>query len=305
MYTRPVGRNLNRHGFSHHCYADDTQAYTILQAQNDWEDVAASIGRCMKEYETWMAFNKLKLNQNKFEFIVFHTRNSHFSRADFSLTLKSGIFLPSSEVRNLGVILDERLSMEKHVNAVARSCHYHLRSIGKIRRFLDDAACQSLLSTLVLSRLDYANSLLFGTMQKFIHKLQLVQNSAARMLERSRRHEHISPVLFKLHWLPVSYRIRYKMCLMCFKSLQRRAPGYLTNEIQVYRPDRDLRSENQNRLAPGTIARTRHGERCLSNAMAKEWNTLPPDVRNEESIYIFKKKLKTLLFRQAYATFLQ
>ena len=304
MYTNPVGGILTRHGFSHHCYADDTQAYTVLKSQQNWSETAAKISDCMKEYERWMACNKLKLNQNKFEFIIFHTCHSNFSRADFSLTLESGLFLPSSEVKNLGVILDERLTMEKHVNAVCRGCHYNLRSIGRIRRYLDDKACQSLVSSLVLSRLDYANSLLYGTLQKFLYKLQLVQNSAARMLEGSRRRDHISPVLYKLHWLPVSYRIRFKLLLICFKSLQGLAPAYLQSSIQVHQPRRELRSENEIRVAQTTIARTRsHGDQCITNAMASEWNGLPLDVRSETTCYGFKKKLKTFLFQQAYATF--
>ena len=259
----------------------------------------------MREYETWMAFNKLKLNQNKFEFIVFHSRHSPFSRADFSLTLESGIFLPSTEVKNLGVILDECLTMEKHVNAVSRACRYHIRSIGKIRRFLDETACQSLISALVLSRLDYANSLLYGTPQKILQKLQLVQNSAARMLEGCRRRDHMTPILYKRHWLPVCYRIRFKLLLICHKSLQGNAPEYLTSAVTLYQPPRELRSETGRRVATGTIARTRtHGDRCLVNAMAKEWNALPQEIQDENTCYAFKKKLKTFLFQQAYAMYI-
>ena len=172
----------------------------------------------MLKYEEWMAQNKLKLNPEKFEFIVFHKRSEQVVRSNYKLQLQLGTFEPAAQVRNLGVILDETLSMEAHVNSVTRSCRHQLRSIGKIRQHLTKEACQTLISALVLSRLDYANSLLANLPKSTIHKLQLVQNAAARMLTGAQYRDNITPIRKTLHWLPITHRIQYKLLVLCFKA---------------------------------------------------------------------------------------
>ena len=90
----------------------------------------------------------------------------------------------------------------------------YLRSIAQIRHFLDADAAKTLIHALVTSRIDYANSLLIGVNKSFMHRLQLVQNSAARLITRTAFRNHITPILFQLHWLPVEYRVRFKVLVL-------------------------------------------------------------------------------------------
>ena len=87
--------------------------------------------------------------------------------------------------------------------------HTHLRNISKIRHVLSQKDAKKLVHAFVTSRLDYCNSLLSGSSSKSLETLQLVQNSAARVLTRTRKRDHISPVLASLHWLPVKSRITF------------------------------------------------------------------------------------------------
>ena len=102
--------------------------------------------------------------------------------------------------------------------------------------------------SLVTSRLDYGNALLFEVNSGLINKLQRVQNTAARLITRTKKHNHITPVLVSLHWIPVQYRIQYKLLLYTFKALNGLAPIYLEELINIYQPTRSLRSENEMRL---------------------------------------------------------
>ena len=131
-------------------------------------------------------------------------------------------------------------------------------------------------------------------------KLQRVQNTAARLITRTRKSDHITPVLMELHWLPVEFRSQYKLLLYVFKALNNLAPVYLKELIKPYKPARSLRSESASLLqVPSTRTKT-YGERRFDKVAASLWNSLPVHLRVARSIAIFKKGLKTHLFRQAF-----
>ena len=121
------------------------------------------------------------------------------------------------------------MSMTKHVKIKCRAACAQLYNIIKIRRYLDSQSAEILILALVRSHLDYCNSLLAGLPKYLTRKLQLVQNTAARVLSGTTRYEHITPVLRHLHWLPIEFRIKYKICLLTFKAmLGLDHPTYLT-----------------------------------------------------------------------------
>ena len=117
----------------------------------------------------------------------------------------------------------------------------HIRNINKMKCFLSADNLKTAVNALVFSRLDYCNALYSG-LQNLIHRLQLVQNTAARLITGTRKFEHITPVLAALHWLPVSFRIQFKILLVTFKALNGLAPSYLSEIVKTYEPSRILRS---------------------------------------------------------------
>ena len=123
--------------------------------------------------------------------------------------------------------MDSGLTMAKHVNAISKSCFYHIRNIGKVRQYITNDACKNLVQALVTSRLDYGSALLQGLPQVLIERLQRIQNCAAHLITRSRMSEHITPVLRELHWLPVKYRLRFKVNTLTYKVLNGLAPAYI------------------------------------------------------------------------------
>ena len=145
---------------------------------------------------------------DKTEFILFGS--SHYIKLHSSdhLTVGHSSVMASSSVRNLGVHMDSTLSMNNHVSHLCKTLIFQLRNISHIRRrYLDIDSCNHIVRALVISRLDYGNSLLTGTTETNINKLQRIQNRAVRLICGLKRRDHVSPYRAELHWLPVKERI--------------------------------------------------------------------------------------------------
>ncbi len=128
------------------------------------------------------------------------------------------------------------LSFLSHINSLSKLEFFHLRQIVQLRPFISINDAETLIQAFVSSRLDYCNALFTGLPATSIARLQYIQNSAARILTRTKRSAHITPILADLHWLSVAYRIKFKMILLIFKALTGLAPYYLWNLLLPYSP---------------------------------------------------------------------
>ena len=200
-------------------------------------------------------------------------------------------------VKNLGVVFDRHLSNQEQIRQVCQSSFLHLRNFWKIRKFLTIEATQVLVHAFITSRIDYCNSLLFGSPKHLIKKLQCVQNSAARLISLTRKFDHITPILIDLHWLPVHYRIVYKILLLVFKVLNEMAPFYLSSLIQYRSATHSLRSISNNLLKEPRSRLKTYGDCSFYVAAPRLWNKLPSFIRDSITLTSFKTKLKTHLFR--------
>ena len=115
------------------------------------------------------------------------------------------------EARNLGVIFDKHLTMSGHVKNLCRTASLAIRNIGRIRKYLDQPITERLVHAFVSSTFDYCNSVLYGLPARQLRKLQRPQNSAARLVTKAKRRDHITPVLRQWHWLPINQRIVFKV----------------------------------------------------------------------------------------------
>ena len=226
--SSPIGNIIRRHGLNYHLYADDTQLY--LSFKSTPAEQAGSISRievCVSEIDSWMVSNKLKLNRGKTELLVLSARHRPPPSIEY-IDVSGERIKPTSSARNIGVIFDEHMSLDKHVTNICKACFFHLRNISKTRDCLSQADTGKLVHAFITSKLDSANSLLYGLPTFLIDRLQNVQNAAARIMTHTKKYDHIKPVLKQLHWLPVNKRINYKILLLTYKALNGQAPSYIT-----------------------------------------------------------------------------
>ena len=204
------------------------------------------IERCIQDVQQWMVVNKLKLNGDKSELLVLTARHRPPPPLD-SILIGADIIEASKSAKNIGVWLDNVLSMDVQINNICKTAFFHLRNIAKIRKFLSYRQCEVLIHAWIMLgfmlgfKLDYCNALLSGLQKSQVKRLQYVQNSAARLLTSTGRYEHVTPVLRSLHWLPVSARIDFKILLLVFKVLNGLGPLYLCELLEPYIPNRNLR----------------------------------------------------------------
>ena len=303
IYIIPLAQLIRSYGLNNHGYADDTQLCLSFKKTSDNAIVKREIlnlEKCLCDISVWMSQNKLKLNNDKTEIILFGSKK-HLAELNIKSLSVAGtdVSVASEPVRNLGAMFDSQLIMAPHVKSVVKKSSFHLRNIGKARRVLTEDATKTVMQSLVMSRLDYCNALLIGIQQDLIAKLQRLQNSAARIVSRTRKYEHITPVLIKLHWLPIKFRIQFKVLLLVYKALNGLAPKYIKELLVPYKPRRHLRSEAKGLLdEPRT--RLKFGDRAFSISAPRLWNALPQHLKDSTSCQAFKKCLKTHLFRLAH-----
>ena len=181
-----------------------TIRHSLWLSPSDSTDGIRRLEECLIELHAWFLSNGLALIPDKTEAIILDTHRrlqaldivSHINVAGVQVEL-------SGEVKLLGVVLDKRLTLDSHVKAMSKAIYYHIRAFRHIRHALNVDTAKSVACALLGSRLDYANSVLFGTSAKNLTKLHRLQNSVARVVMRSDRRSQTLPILKQLHWLPV------------------------------------------------------------------------------------------------------
>jgi hypothetical protein len=300
-YAGPIYDIATRHGLKAHLYADDTQIYIHFDLSMDSaEDARARLEACIADIRMWMRQNKLMLNEDKTELLIITpSRLSHKVTMD-SIKIGDCTVKASANARNLGAIFDHKMTLHPHVNSLVKSCNWQLRKIGFLRKYLTTEAAEKAIHAFISSRLDNGNSLLYGLPDYQLERLQRIQNTAARILTRTAKYSHITPILKDLHWLPVPKRIIFKILTLTFRCLNGNAPTYLSDLLEPHTTARHLRSTNKSLLKVPKSNKKTYGDRAFANAAPRLWNSLPRTLRQCSTLSSFKSDLKTHLYRQSY-----
>ena len=174
----------------------------------------------------------LKLNDNKTELmLVTSKRAKHLHNLPTSITIGNAQIPFKQSVKNLGFTLDRYLTMNAHVSNTAQTYYIELRRLASIRRFRTSTATATLISAFLLSRIDYCNSLLFGSTHDVTSHLQRIQNYATRVIQRLPKSSNITTHLKSLYWLPVKVSSTYKIACLWYHCHSSTAPSYVADML--------------------------------------------------------------------------
>ena len=305
-YISPISNIIQQQNMSFHHYADDTQLFHSIKP-NDLNHNTSIISNCFKSILSWFLQNNLQLNPTKTELIMLGTTHqlSLLSNAT-SIFLNDTPISFQKTMKTLGVILDQKLTFSSQISSIIQSCNHHLRAISHIRQFLTLDLAATLSRCLVLSRLDYCNSLLFGISNLEISRLQRVMNRAARItlnIPSYQHHLNHSSIdnLRTLHWLPLPHRINFKIAIITYKIKSTSSPPYLNNLIASKIPSRNTRSSKAPLLMQ-QLTTNNISTRAFRHTAPTVWNSLPAEIRNMKTLASFKSNLKTYYFNIAFNT---
>ena len=301
-YPYPLSGVFLKHDIRYHVYADDTQLYVDFP-RGDSASAVDRIRRCVIDVKAWLASRCLLLNEAKTEAILFAAPNNRIPQPPpLCFDVCGYNIIASSNIRDLGVQLDSTMAMAAHVSRTCRTAYAQLRSISRIRSSLPISARKTLVHALVTSKLDFGNATLCGIAGTLLHRLEMVQRAAARVVLGLRRRDHhsMTAALQRLHWLPVAYRIRFKLIKLMHAAIHANTPRYLADRVSAYNPSRCLRSADQSLLVVPRVHSERFGRRAFSVAGPSLWNSLPLVLRTQKDDKRFRRDLKTHLYKQAF-----
>ena len=276
-------------------YADDHQVQKKFNLIFQFSFLSEGINNIYNTAEKWMLEYFLKINCGK-TLLMIVAPPSVLTNIHIKGTFINGCCIRFvSEAKNLGVILDSVLSFSSQIRKVVKACYKTLRNISRIKRFLTKDQLQLLACALVFSQIDYCNALYYMLNADLLAMLQSVQNSAARLVCKVNRFDNISSdSLFKdLHWLKVNQRIEYKIVCIVYKCLNGLAPADLSSALVLSKSSRTL-------MLNIPSFHSRYGERSFSVSGPRLWNMLPYEIRSSNTLFDFKKKVKTYLFRKCF-----
>ena len=303
-YIAPVSGIAEKHGITDEKYADDHQLFISFKPKptNKQEDIKQNMENCIAEIRKFLHENKLCNNGEKSEFVIIGSPTQLKHVTFDSITINNVNIKAADHAKNLGIIIDKNMGMDKQVNNMCRNAYYNMKNVSKIRNSLSKEDTKTVVNALVTPHLDYGNGLLVGVKKHLINKLQVAQNSAVRLIEKVGKYEHISAYRRKLHWLPIPARIEFKILTQTWKTLNNQGPIYLKELLKQKSTSRNLRNGNKILLdVPDSYGTNGFWDRSFNKTAPGLWNKLPQDLRMAKTLELFKKGLKTTLFKNYYS----
>lgn len=289
IYIRSLYNVINAAGFSASGYADDSNAKLTFSLCFQHNIITQQLPKLMNQITHWMNCFFLKINPDKTEIILFLPNTLKNHPTINGTILSTGTCIRFSDVvQNLGFKLDQSLNFESHINTSVAYCFKLLKDVSSIRNVISKKDTETLVHSIITSRLDYCNSLFYNLKKSTINKLQKVQNAAARVVLQLKKHVSVRSELENLHWLRIEERIIFKLLITTFKCVNNMAPVELSALICV----NNVEACTLRYVFMDSV----YGRRCFQYVAPRIWNQLPLAIRKINTIENFKSKIKYLLF---------
>ena len=244
IYTMPLGAIIKKYDMSYNLYADDTQLYiTFDSSMSSTRDIViGQLESCITGIRSWMLANMLKGNDDKTEFIQFLPSSTATkpSVPDPVIKIGNDEVTTGQQAKNLGFMFNSDLSLKSHITATCKAANYQLYRSSRIKKYLTPSTLKTAVHALILSKLDYCNSILIGLPKTQISRFQNIMNSSVHLISGVKKFEHITPILKDLHWFPIEKQIQFKVLTMTFKALNGLELQYMSDLLKPYTPQRAL-----------------------------------------------------------------
>ena len=291
IYTLPIKNIFSKHSnINYNLYADDIELHTTT-------DLHQNLQYCLNELHNWLTKNFLHLNNKKTELINISRPNSNNTTFP-TLTINNTPITPTDSTKYLGLHFNNKLNFDKHITNIKQSTSLHLYNLRQIRPYINEKTAIELANTLILSRLQYCNSLLTGLPKHSLKQLDRIINRTIRLIYKLQRYDYttsITELRNKLKWLLTSKNIEYKMLNILHNTISTNLPNNLKTKITIQTRQQRLRHSTSIKLHIPNYQNS-YGKKRFIVTSTKLYNNLPPRLRlPNTSKNEFKKSLKTLL----------
>ena len=310
LYIKQLQKIAAKYGLSIQLYADDSQLYISFHPSNPngLHNITERINDCLADIKQWMVENFMKLNESKTELLILG-KSLVLQRFNLDIMIQFGSTTIAPTIckgdnwKSLGVKLDAALNMERQIDSVKQKCSWTMTNLRSISCYLDHDVKLMLVKQLIISKLDYCNSLYMNVPKKRLNKLKSILNGCVRYIYNLKGwSEDLLPYYKKAHILPIRERIFFKVCLISYKIVYNMAPDYLGELVEMDIPNQSSKTtrakpaEDTLRMKLPKMCRTKASERRFSNYAPETWNSLPLRLRSINNIETFKRMLKNHLF---------
>ena len=271
-------------------YVDDTKVYLSFSSK-DIDSCLTKVTEDLRLIAAWCCNNKLLINPSKTKLILFGMRQLLSKIPDVRVPFLGQNLAPVPLVKDLGFTLDSNLTFNEHVNTLTSSLISNLCQISKVRHLFSKSVFFTILNCLVFSKLFYCSIVWSGTFKQNIHKLQLVQNFAARVLTNTRKFDHISPVLRELSWSSIKQLLLVRDVTQLYKIVNGLAPSYLNSYIRKRTGIHSYNTRFRENLDV-FMCRTATAQRSFYYRSINTWNSLSASTRNNKTLTSFKRGAK-------------
>ena len=278
-------------------YADDSQ-FIHTGEVSEIDDIIKRTEETLSNAKRYFLENGLMVNPKKTQFIFIGTRQI-ISQIPENVTINfdNESITPSKQVKNLGIYIDNELQFDIHINELCKKATGTLLYINRMSDRFDKETRTQIVQTLVLSMINYCLKIWGTTNRTQLQKVQKLQNFAARVAVGGvRKYDHITPTIRELQWLKIEQKCDYDICIMVFKILRNKLPSWLITLRTV--SEMHSRYTRQRNHLFFDRTNTNVGSRSLTKRGPFLWNTLPEQIKDTNSLTLFKDRLKKFFLEQ-------
>jgi Reverse transcriptase (RNA-dependent DNA polymerase) len=275
-------------------FADDTQLLISYKA-NEADEIFKKINEDLKILQNWCENMHLKLNPKKCVHLIIGSKKNLTKLNKISLSdikIFDNIIPRCNNIRNLGLVFDENMTWDFHINNIIKSSYATLKQFYHYKNFFSKQIKITLVNSLILPKFDYCDVVFVHMSCHLKNKLQKVQNMCLRFIFNKKKFDHISSHYNELGWLKLEKRRDLHMGCLIYKIKQNKTPIYLYNMLL---DSNDIHGHNTRTQFFIPSINNNYGKRMFKFFGPQFWNSIPKVIRDENTFYKFKSKFSTFL----------